>query len=918
MRNGMTLEFKVTQQTITRLDSNVVYENSNNYLFAHFIFSDDWKGATKVVKFRDAFTDAYVDVTLGKDNKCTIPSITTLYPVTFLTIVGTKENQTITTNDIAIDVFKSGEHYDVPHPITHDGNQLKTYANEDIFPNTLIEITYEELATLKEEHKLVLGAKYRITDYVTKVNGTINNVQNLARSMEHPFDIVVTAISTDKLSETARALLHEGDTYFTNCDLSAWKLEYCFDNDIDRFEWADTENGKGVIYHMIDEFGNDLPYDFKSIQFKRYKITGTTDSRQTAFIGKYYAFNGSYGLTYDSTDYMWYYTCNDIDRNDLSIQNTVDHSYGNCRYVKQLKVGQYLSDEPNYRGKQALNDIVLISPSMIVDLQFGVGSTKNTLIGNEDMTYSYFGEMCRRNIICGELSHNRCEECFQENLIGTGISTDETFHFVRTARHFENNIIIKMISAVFEDIVVRNKFPNEISYSFFASAVSGNDFSNMALLSHCKALNLYYTKIYGSGAWMYNTIIGIYNCEIHIDSLRGSTVSYLQNINFTKNNEDTISIINMNFDTILGASTITTINLSDLSSYGLGEYAFKKLSVVKTNQGEGKKYEFTCEYVEDGKKSFIGAYSEDNGVTWLPLAQATGGSTNYVVTELPTQDIDTNGNYFVMTESEDARGYLSTDISNLTTTEYPPTNPGTQRNTATVNSVDYVQLNTATVSTGDYMGDLAIKFNVPCDVTVTVNPRQTRLAFMYIDVNGTNVKLVSAGETESYTRTFNKDETLCVRGASFSTNDFYYKLAIQPHAIDGKIPLSTNVDEYINFENLWFKNGGSSGGGKLYLHRITLSYSSSNYHASFEILSKKDSAYTYAEILAWLTSLGTGAGWQGGIPVGTTNINATYFPTGISYNSDGFISVFYWNGSKIVRENLVNTGMTIYDNYIEV
>ena len=31
------------------------------------------------------------------------------------------------------------------------------------------------------------------------------------------------------------------------------------------------ESGKGVIYRMIDEFNNDCPYDFKNIQFKRYK-----------------------------------------------------------------------------------------------------------------------------------------------------------------------------------------------------------------------------------------------------------------------------------------------------------------------------------------------------------------------------------------------------------------------------------------------------------------------------------------------------------------------------------------------------------------------------------------------------------------------------------------------------------------------
>ena len=33
-------------------------------------------------------------------------------------------------------------------------------------------------------------------------------------------------------------------------------------------------NGKGVIWRMVDEWGNDCPYDFKNIQFKRWAVTG--------------------------------------------------------------------------------------------------------------------------------------------------------------------------------------------------------------------------------------------------------------------------------------------------------------------------------------------------------------------------------------------------------------------------------------------------------------------------------------------------------------------------------------------------------------------------------------------------------------------------------------------------------------------
>ena len=55
--------------------------------------------------------------------------------------------------------------------------------------------------------------------------------------------------------------------YFDNNDLNAWEIKYCLDNDTSRFAWADPDNGKGVIYYMKDEYGNEAPYDFKNIMY---------------------------------------------------------------------------------------------------------------------------------------------------------------------------------------------------------------------------------------------------------------------------------------------------------------------------------------------------------------------------------------------------------------------------------------------------------------------------------------------------------------------------------------------------------------------------------------------------------------------------------------------------------------------------
>ena len=139
-------------------------------------------------------------------------------------------------------------------------------------------ITYAELVALRDSSSLVAGMQYRITDYAC------TTTQENTRSAGHPFDIIVTADSENTLNEEARAIQHQGDTYFADCDLSAWKIWYCLDNDATRFAWADSVNGKGVIYRTIDEWNNDVPYDFKNIQFARDWSVIAPDSGLTGTI----------------------------------------------------------------------------------------------------------------------------------------------------------------------------------------------------------------------------------------------------------------------------------------------------------------------------------------------------------------------------------------------------------------------------------------------------------------------------------------------------------------------------------------------------------------------------------------------------------------------------------------------------------
>ena len=134
--------------------------------------------------------------------------------------------------------------------------------------SVVTDITYLDLVDLRNSGQMVPGMKYRIIDYVT------TTAQAYTSAAGHVFDVIVTALNKNTIAEEAEAIYSDRDTdgYFSNSNLSAWKLWYCLDNDHSRFKWADDEYGTGVIYRMIDEYENDCPYDFKNIMFVRFKL----------------------------------------------------------------------------------------------------------------------------------------------------------------------------------------------------------------------------------------------------------------------------------------------------------------------------------------------------------------------------------------------------------------------------------------------------------------------------------------------------------------------------------------------------------------------------------------------------------------------------------------------------------------------
>ncbi len=404
------------------------------------------------------------------------------------------------------------------------------------------EMTYSELAELRDSGKLMPGTLYRITDYETMVS---NDPE--ARSAGHPFDVVVMALDSRTLSERAWAMHSIRDTagYFAGAKLEAWQVWYCPDNDTRRFQWADAANGKGVIYRLVDEWGNDCPYDFKNVQFKRYRII----DQESPLNGKYYGFQGG-------NDYIWAYTfsmahielkttlsewvegytygaiANDgewdsVDNEDIK----KDYSQQEDASLNQYKGGKTFNGFNGCRHNvirefytavlvdettvmvPALNNIVLYSSAEVCasdygapflsqtnnsnntfelhccNFTFGVGCEFNNIGGNSKGNISgdwcannTFGKSCSYNTLGKECIENRFGNGCEGNMFGQYCSNNTLGNGnikTRCGNHFRHNSLGDSCNGnSFGDDCENNTFGNSCSDNTFGNSCSDNRFGN--------------------------------------------------------------------------------------------------------------------------------------------------------------------------------------------------------------------------------------------------------------------------------------------------------------------------------------------------------------------------------------------------------------------------------------------------------
>lgn len=428
----------------------------------------------------------------------------------------------------------------------------------------VVNITYAELKALRDAGQLKAGMLYRITDFVTTTS------QENTLSAGHQFDIIVLATDNKTLSERAWAAVHDGDEHFKDCNLAAWQIWYCLDNDETRFAWAlypyakvaysltkgpfqtngsseinahnkvieyngtrylvlfnnygfdycvsaedvakgsgvvyahnetlhdaygtfevtekQESEGKGVIYRMIDEWNNDIPYDFKNIQYEENVGFGYSQW------GNQYVFsrNESLDKVIDGIQYYGY----------SSPATPSAWSNGNCLIVEEVPSmsvtlyredgstisfgGSITSVSTEYRkfytfaGNSDLHGVCYgndIKPYLDGGVQnlnkicFGEGCHSN-VFGNGCHDNS-FGEDCHSNVLGNECHSNSFGDFCSFNSFGTDCNFNVSGDWC-ISNVFGNSCD----SNSFGEDCTGNSFGTDCSYNSYGNFCSYNSFGN--------------------------------------------------------------------------------------------------------------------------------------------------------------------------------------------------------------------------------------------------------------------------------------------------------------------------------------------------------------------------------------------------------------------------------------------------------
>jgi hypothetical protein len=254
-------------------------------------------------------------------------------------------------------------------------------------------------------------------------------------------------------------------------------------------------NGKGVVYYMQDESGNEFPYDFKNLQFM----------------------SGSARTVAGVLANVYYYTLSVVSgTNDATVE---DHSLN----------GEYCYDNKMPVISDSLNGNVFRNTSTASEC--GMNTLGKGCYGN------YFGDGCCNNVIGANCSYNVFGNSCSDNTLLQGAS-DNTFG----ASSIRNFIGADASGNTFGNNCADNVLQSYCHYNTFGTNCRGNNFgsgcSSNVLGNYCSSFTLgsdcTSVKTGTSGSpenyCRYITVDGG-NSNVYLDcTATTSSSAYLQNI----------------------------------------------------------------------------------------------------------------------------------------------------------------------------------------------------------------------------------------------------------------------------------------------------------------------------------------------------------------------------------------------------
>lgn len=449
-------------------------------------------------------------------------------------------------------------------------NKNGTTLNLDEIPlGEPIIVPWEQLRSMREMSELISGQYYRIYNYNCRVNSELTDFH---ADNHNRFDIVVKALSNNTLSEDAYLLPPIDQNY----NLSSWmlsagafykyiskiKIKYCIDNDITRFNWANYETGTGVIYRMIDEYGNDMPFDFIHIMFKRYTIHREENYPLygAPFFPEFHNYikaalpNSSQmipSLSNNVKSEIYTITYSDID-NTLSSSIVEDYDYV---YVISA-LSRTLSDPT------PMNLLLPVNPSHL--------RQNDTYQTNQHPVNNVI--KARYSIV--EIDGNNCEIMNIPNI--TIVSDDDNNYIRMNNNYFGSNA--DNIS-VYGSCIENNKFNGTINNVFFG----GYQTENLNIRKDANILNAMFMSLIDTNIGGYiNNSLFLY--PIHRSSINGQIINSLI---YHVDHDQTYPLANINIEkstVITGSLLILAICQSDTQFLSLRDLNIYD-SVIRYTQG---------------------------------------------------------------------------------------------------------------------------------------------------------------------------------------------------------------------------------------------------------------------------------------------------------------------------------------------